>query len=79
MSFHGSNIKKRYFYYNLIFNFIDHSNDLGPVSRSSGNISDPESCFEFPVFASKIKALTNNFENDAIKLSRVNEAELTGL
>ena len=47
MSFHGSNIKERSYFYYFIFNFTDHFNDLGPVSRRSGNISDPESCFDF--------------------------------
>ena len=50
MSFHG------------FFNFTDHFNDLGPVSRSSGNITDPESCFEFLCLHPR------DFENDTIKL-----------
>ena len=50
---------------------------LEPVSRKSGNSSDPENCFEFVGFFFQDKSF-NNFENNTMKLS-ANEIKLNGL
>ena len=58
---------------------IQISVTLGVFLESSGNFSDPESCFVFVVFAfSKAKQSFNNAENNKMKLS-VDGAKLTGL